>query len=115
MALGSRLVALANIIKFRRRVIANKAQKGMSNSSKSNSKSAVYLQKARQTAYKLAKQKGFVTSDDVVNVVGMPSSPSVIGALFKDNNYVRVGYTPSTRKGTHGREIGVWRLKSNIS
>ena len=87
----------------------------MSKSSKDMSASAMYLQKARQAAHKLAKQKGFVTTDDVVNVVGMPSSPSVIGALFKDNNYVRVGYTPSTRKGTHGREIGVWRLKANIS
>ena len=82
--------------------------------SKSSNGNQVYLAKARQTAHKLAQQKGFVTSDDVVNIVGMPSSPSVVGSIFKGNGFTRVGYTPSTRNSTHGREIGVWRLKSKL-
>ena len=82
--------------------------------SKSYNNNQVYLAKARQTAHKLAQQKGFVTSDDVVNIVGMPSSPSVVGSIFKGNGFTRVGYTPSTRNSTHGREIGVWRLKSKL-
>ena len=82
--------------------------------SKNDTNSQVYLAKARQAAYKLAQQKGFITSDDVVNVVGMPQSPSLVGSIFKGNGFVRVGYTPSTRNSTHGREIGVWRLKSKL-
>jgi len=82
--------------------------------SKSSDKNQVYLAKARQAAYKLAQQKGFITSDDVVNVVGMPSSPSVVGSIFKGNGFTRVGYTSSTRNSAHGREIGVWRLKSKL-
>ena len=84
-------------------------------SKKSSNSNQVYLAKARQAAQKLAIQKGFVTSDDVVNVVGMPNSPSLVGSIFKGNGFTRVGYTPSTRNSTHGREIGVWRLKSKLS
>ena len=80
--------------------------------SKSSNNNQVYLANARQAAYKLAQQKGFVTSDDVVNVVGMPKSPSVVGSIFKGNGFIRVAYTPTTRNSTHCREIGVWRLKS---
>ena len=85
----------------------------MSNSSKEGN--LVYLEKARQTAYKLAQQKGFVTSDDVVRVVGMPSTPTILEALFKGKNYVRDRYTPSNPSQTHGREIGVWRLNSKLN
>ena len=82
--------------------------------SKSSNSNQVYLAKARQAAHKLAQQKGFVTSDDVVNVVGMPNAPSVVGSIFKGSGVTRIGYTPSTRTSTHGREIGVWRLKSKL-
>ena len=82
--------------------------------SKSSNSNQVYLAKARQAAHKLAQQKGFVTSDDVVNVVGMPNAPSLVGSIFKGNGFTRIGYTPSTRNSTHGREIGVWRLKSKL-
>jgi hypothetical protein len=105
-----------NLNIFRRRTIANTAQKGKSKSSTVTNKStenSIYLAKARQLAYKLAQDKGFVTSDDVVAVMGMPTSPSVIGGVFRDSRFTIVGYTPSTRKGTHGRKISVWRLKSN--
>ena len=74
---------------------------------------AIYLAKAREVAFRLAQEKGYLTSDDVVKVVGMPPSPSVIGGLFRDSRFTQVGYTPSTRQGTHGRKIGVWRLKTN--
>ena len=82
--------------------------------SKSSNSNQVYLAKARQAAHKLAQQKGFVTSDDVVNVVGMPNAPSVVGSIFKGSGFTRIGYTPSTRTSTHGREIGVWRVKSKL-
>ena len=94
--------------KFRRQHLNAKAQ------SKSSNSNQVYLAKARQAAHKLALQKGFVTSDDVVNVVGMPSAPSLVGSIFKGSNFTRIGYTPSTRSSTHGRDIGVWRLKSKL-
>ena len=104
-ALGSHF---ATESKFRRKDLNVKAQ------SKSSNSNQVYLAKARQAAHKLALQKGFVTSDDVVNVVGMPSAPSVVGAIFKGSSFTRIGYTPSTRSSTHGREIGVRRLKSKL-
>ena len=75
---------------------------------------AIYLAKAREVAFRLAQEKGYLTSDDVVKVVGMPSSPSVVGGVFKDPRFTPVGYTASTRKGTHGRKISVWRLKSTM-
>ena len=82
--------------------------------SKSSTSNQVYLAKARQSAYMVKPQKGFVSSDDVVNVVGMPNAPSLVGSIFKGNGFTRIGYTPSTRNSTHGREIGVWRLKSKL-
>lgn len=85
----------------------------MQSSKSKDTQNAVYLEKARQTAVKLATERNFITSDDVVKVVGMPPSPSVIGGLFRDSRFTQVGYTPSTRQGTHGRKIGVWRLKTN--
>jgi hypothetical protein len=104
-ALGSHS---AKNLKFRRNDLNVKAQSKISNNNQ------VYLAKARQAAHKLAQQKGFVTSDDVVNVVGMPNAPSLVGSIFKGNGFTRIGYTPSTRNSTHGREIGVWRLKSKL-
>ena len=90
-------------------VISSKGTQGISMATEN----AIYLAKAREVAFRLAQEKGYLTSDDVVKVVGMPPSPSVIGGLFRDSRFTQVGYTPSTRQGTHGRKIGVWRLKTN--
>ena len=72
----------------------------------------VWLAKARQYAVTHAEKHGFVTSDDVLEVVGnVKDSPSVAGAIFKDSRFTKTGYRPSHRKTTHGREIGIWRLR----
>ena len=71
----------------------------------------LWLEKARDIAVKYAERHGFVTSDNVLEVVGSCQSPSVAGAIFKDNRFVKTGYTPSRRITTQGRDIAVWRLK----
>ena len=71
----------------------------------------VWLAKARQYALKHAQKHGFVTSDDVLEIVGACQSPSVAGAIFKDERFVKSGYRPSRRITTHGRDISIWRLK----
>ena len=72
----------------------------------------LWLAKAREYAVKHAERHGFVTSDDVLASVGVCKSPSVAGAIFKDTwIWAMVGYMPSSRLTTHGRNITVWRLK----
>ena len=73
----------------------------------------IWLAKARQYAVQYAEKHGFVTSDDVLEAVGsVADSPSVAGAIFKDSRFTKTGYRPSRRETTHGREIGIWRLRS---
>ena len=71
----------------------------------------IWLSKAREYAVKHADKHGFVTSDDVVERIGVCQSPSVAGAIFRDSRFTKSGYIPSRRKTTHAREITVWRLK----
>ena len=42
----------------------------------------MWLARARSAAFKYAERHGFVTSDDVLEVVGACQSPSVAGAIF---------------------------------
>ena len=71
----------------------------------------MWLARARSAAFKYAERHGFVTSDDVLEVVGACQSPSVAGAIYKDERFVKSGYRPSRRLTTHGRDISIWRLK----
>jgi len=72
----------------------------------------LWLEKARQYAAMHASKHTFVTSDDVLAGVGKPQgTTSVAGAIFRNGRFTKVGYTPSSRVTTHGREISIWRLK----
>ena len=85
------------------------------NTAKKNEKQVtnlMWLTKARQYALTYASKHSYVTSDDVVAALGVPQdSPSLIGSIFQKNMFTKIGYTPSARNTTHGREIGVWRAK----
>ena len=75
-------------------------------------KAADWLSRARQAAREICRKKGTVTSDDVLEVVGMPQGiqHNVIGAIFQ-KGVVRVGFRRTRRPEGHARLIGVWRFK----
>ncbi len=71
-----------------------------------------WLARARQAAWEICRRKGSATSDDVLEVVGLPEGVhhNVIGAIFQKGFY-RVGFQRTRRPEGHARLIGVWRLK----
>jgi citrate lyase beta subunit len=71
-----------------------------------------WLARARQAAVEICRRKGTVTSDDVLEAVGMPDGlhRNVIGAIF-GRGFVRVGFRRTRRPEGHARLIGVWKLK----
>ena len=77
-------------------------------------KAPTWLEQARSAARVLARANGSVTSDQVLEVVGLPPpgmSPKCIGAVFNKSGFKRIGVTQSTRPANHASIIGVWRLK----
>ena len=75
-------------------------------------KAQEWLTQAREAAVEICRRKRTVTSDEVLEVVGMPSGPhhNVIGAIFS-KGFVRVGFRRTRRPEGHARLIGVWKLK----
>ena len=75
-----------------------------------------WLGQARRVAREVCREKGSVTSDDVLAVVGLPNGVhhNVVGTIFKERCWVRVGFTQTKRPEGHARLIGVWRLKGRI-
>ena len=72
-----------------------------------------WLCRARDAAREICGRKGAVTSDDVLEIVGMPEGVhhNVIGAIFS-KGFVRVGFRRTRRPEGHARLIGVWKVKS---
>ena len=71
-----------------------------------------WLTRARCAARKICRRNGTVTSDDVLEVVGMPEGVhhNVIGAIFS-KGFIRAGFRRTRRPESHARLIGVWKLK----
>jgi hypothetical protein len=77
-----------------------------------------WLVMARGVAEDIALRKGRVTSDDVLESIGLPPShihPNVIGAMFNNKMFVRVDVTPSRRPRNNASIIGVWALKDDFT
>jgi len=71
-----------------------------------------WLEKARKCAKTYATKHTFVTSDNVLAVVGSPPGQTgLVGSIFRNGLFIKAGYTPSIRPSAHRREIGVWRLR----
>jgi hypothetical protein len=72
-----------------------------------------YIEEARQTARKLLSTRPYITIDDVRAVLPPPEGvdPRVMGAVFKQDEFVSVGWTTSKRKVNHRRPIQRFKLK----
>ena len=90
----------------------NESNRKAKTNKRPKSTNGVWLEKARKYAQTHAIKHSFVTSDNVLAVVGAPTGQSgSIGSIFRNGLFTKVGYTPSTRPSSHRREIGVWRLR----
>ena len=72
-----------------------------------------FLDRARAVAESIAGEKGWVTADDVRQVLAIPSDVhhNAMGALFRGPRWERVGWAKSAQPQRHGNRVGVWRLK----
>jgi hypothetical protein len=72
-----------------------------------------WLDQARFLAERIAKQKGQVSSDDIHDACPLPDGAhyNLMGAVFKDQRFKPVGYTPSQRPSAHGRIIRIYCVK----
>lgn len=73
-----------------------------------------WLGRARAVARHLAMQDGSTNIELVYQKVGLPDSPSAAGSVFRDNDWVCIGRTPSTRASRHGNDIRWWSLKREV-
>ena len=71
-----------------------------------------WLDNARRVAREICAGQGTVTSDDVLEVTGLPEGlhHNVIGAIFI-KGFARVGFRRTRRPQGHARMIGVWKVK----
>lgn len=72
-----------------------------------------FLARARHVAQGIAEREGEVTADDVREVLAIPvgTHHSVMGALFKEPQWRRIGYRSSSQPQRKAGVIGVWRLQ----
>lgn len=71
-----------------------------------------FLDYARLIAYKICKENGQVTVDDVRKIVSLPYEIDgrIFGAVFKGKEWKKVGYTQTQIRSSHGRPISVFKL-----
>jgi hypothetical protein len=74
-----------------------------------------WLAEARNAAFRFAQTNGFVCSDDVHRLCPMPSwvHHNAMGAVFRDNRFVRRGYVQSKRPSAHARVISDYVLRGD--
>lgn len=73
-----------------------------------------WIDRARDVARRLARQRGAITIDDVRDECPPPEGidPRVMGSVFKPKkDWICVDYRKSWRRENHGRPVGIWRLR----
>lgn len=77
-----------------------------------------YVETARGVARLICRRKGIVSMDDVREVLSAHGvtapHPNAIGAVFKGNEWVPVGFMKSKVPSNHARTIRTWRLKTEL-
>ena len=76
-----------------------------------------YLYMARSMAVQIAREKGFVTINDVREKMPPPSDihASVLGAVFRNKKFVHTGkYTTAKHTCSHARKIGIYTIRENV-
>ena len=71
-----------------------------------------FLDRARVVARRIAAEKGWVTADDVREVLAIPDDvhPNVMGAIFR-GEFEFMCWKKSAQPQRHANRIGRWRLK----
>lgn len=74
---------------------------------------ADWLEECRITARRLLKTRQSITIEDVLRVCPRPKylKPNVTGSVFKDGDFVPVGYTVTRKPSSHRRVIRLWSIK----
>lgn len=72
-----------------------------------------FLAKARGIALRLAKDGACITINDVRRFIAPPEDidPRVMGAVFRTEDWVNMGYVGSQRRTCHGRPVALFRLR----
>lgn len=73
---------------------------------------AEWLDGARAVAIKKLRQQHVITIEDILVDYPLPKylHKNTIGAVFKDNHFVSIGFTRSLRQISNGRVIQRWVL-----
>jgi hypothetical protein len=74
-----------------------------------------FLERCRALAVLICKQHGQVSINDIRAIIDVPPGvhPSVLGAVFRTKQFVRVGYTEAAHPQAHARVVRVYSLATN--
>ena len=77
------------------------------------SNNSEWLDRARATMIVVIREKGECSSDDCWALCPPPADthPSVMGCLFDDRRFIRIGDRLSTRPSARARRISTYELK----
>jgi hypothetical protein len=72
-----------------------------------------WIEDCRSTAKNLLQTRENITIEDVLEVCPRPSyiHRNVTGQIFKDNDFISVGYVPARKPSSNGRVIRLWGLR----
>ena len=72
-----------------------------------------WLFDARNTAAMVCRLYGRVTADDIRRRCPIPDGwdPRVVGAVFNDRRFIKVGYRATGRPEAHARPIAVFEFR----
>ena len=72
-----------------------------------------FLERCRSLARLICRERGQVSINDVREFITVPSGvhPSVLGAVFRNKEFQRVGYTEAVHPQAHARVIRVYQLQ----
>ena len=74
-----------------------------------------FLERCRALAVLICRQHGQVSINDIRAIIDVPPGvhPSVLGAVFRTKQFVRVGYTEAAHPQAHARVVRVYSLATN--
>ena len=72
-----------------------------------------FLERCRSLAAMVCRERGQVSINDVRQFIEVPPGvhPSVLGAVFRDKRFTKVGLTEASHPQAHARVIRVYKLK----
>lgn len=76
---------------------------------------ADFLARCRAVAVEVCRQRGSASINDVRERVSLPAHlhPSVLGAVFRTKQFVKVGLVEANHPQAHARVVRVYQLQEN--